>query len=231
MCGFRTPILFTPLIVCFFSFVLALVRLNTPACCICASALQTGFFSPLWWFSSLADDERSWKSWKGWGYPLFTGPARRRGLFKELFFILTSRENRAALFYSIYHWEAETVAAASQHWCWRLENFTVRSAVIRAPVIGRNYSNRPDMERRWSWCFACALFVARTCKFNKRITHLIGTTTPFWLLHFLPLLLNCIDSFMKTMLSVYENLTKWCRTSKINHPKSKLLHIMPTEAV
>lgn len=88
--------------VCFHLFVLPpsvisrVLWFSTTACCICVCAPKLDCFLLMMIFFSLADNELLRKSWKEWRYPLFGGPALRRELFKELVFIWTSREKRAA---------------------------------------------------------------------------------------------------------------------------------------
>lgn len=81
--------------------------LNTTACCICERALNWIIFL-LWWFSSLADDERSWKSWKGWGYPLFMGPALRRELSQGSVFYsnIKRKQSNPPFVFNLSSWEA-----------------------------------------------------------------------------------------------------------------------------
>lgn len=105
------------------------------------------------------------RSWKERGYLLCMGPAQRREAFKDMSVIEISRENRANLFHLICHREAN-----------HSSSFTMlTSSWLHSKASGQVSSNLcsryqgklfkvADGERRWPWCFAYVLSVARTFK-------------------------------------------------------------------
>lgn len=153
--------------VCFHLFVLPpsvisrVLWFSTTACCICVCAPKLDCFLLMMIFLSLADNELLRKSWKEWRYPLFGGPALRWELFKELVFIWTSREKRAAPPPpSFIHY----VTVTTLSWC-----FQDRKSLMCNLVV---WPNRPDVELRRSWHLAFGhIFVSEIFKYILQVLH------------------------------------------------------------